>query len=146
MSKTERKGEPDIYNTTDDDQEMNLAITTAKQTLDQFDKALISKKFDTSKFALKVKFPTAKGFEHIWAMNVSIIKGQYSGIINDVPDMATQVKLGDSIKIEKEDISDWLYSDNGFLKGGYTIRVLRNRMTKDEQNKFDSDFQLKIAD
>jgi uncharacterized protein YegJ (DUF2314 family) len=144
MGKTEREGEPNIYSTPSDDKEMNEVISKAKNTLDQFDKALLSNKFDTSTFALKVKFPTETGAEHIWATNIKIENTSYYGIVDNLPNTTTQVKLGERIKLNKNDITDWMYSDNGTLSGGYTIKLIRNRMTEDERKKFDKEFPFKI--
>jgi len=143
-TKTEKKSADNLYATPSDDKEMNEAILTAKNTLDQFDKALESNKYDTSTFALKVKFPTSTGAEHIWATSITIKDRNYYGIVDNLPELTTKVKLGDKIKLDKESISDWMYGDKGILQGGYTMRLIRSRMTKEEQKKFDSEFQFKI--
>ena len=146
MIKTEREGEPNIYGTPSDDQEMNKAIVKAKGTLDQFDKAFQNNIFDTSTFALKVQFPTETGAEHIWATSIKIENGNYYGIVDNLPNTATQVKLGERIKLNKEDITDWMYADNGLLRGGYTIRLIRRRMSAEEKKQFDASFPFKIED
>src|SRR5262245_59910932 len=117
MTKTERQGEPNIYSTSDDDEKMNHAIANAQKTLTDFDKAFLSNQYDTSTFAIKVKFPTSNGHEHIWATSITIKDGQYFGIVDNLPDLATKVKLGDKIALDKENISDWMYSDKGILRG-----------------------------
>jgi Uncharacterized protein conserved in bacteria (DUF2314) len=66
MTRTVRNGEPDIYSIGTDDEEMNKAIATAQQTFYQFESALKSNRYDTGTFALKVKFPTSTGHEHIY--------------------------------------------------------------------------------
>jgi uncharacterized protein YegJ (DUF2314 family) len=143
MTKTEREGEPNIYSTSDDDDKMNKAIALAKQTLTTFDTAYISKLYDTSTFAIKLKFPTSNGHEHIWATSITIIDGQYFGIVDNLPDLTTKVKLGDKIILDRENISDWMYSDKGVLRGGYTIRVIRNQMTNDDRKNSMLNFHLK---
>jgi len=144
MVKIERKGEPTIYSTPADDEEMNEAIATARNTLGQFRVALESNSYDTSKFALKVRFNTATGAEHIWATSITFHDGCYFGIIDDLPNLATQVKLGEKYKIEIKDITDWMYIDKGVLQGGYTIKLIRKRMPQEERAKFDSGFPYTI--
>ena len=39
-----------------------------------------------------------------------------------------------------------MFVDKGVLRGGYTIRVIRNRMPKEERNAFDAEFPYKIED
>jgi uncharacterized protein YegJ (DUF2314 family) len=146
MKKSEREGEPNIYSTTVDDQKMNLAIATAKQTLNIFDKALLSNLYDTSTFALKVKFPMSNGYEHIWVTSITIISGQYFGIVDNLPELTTKVNLDEKVGFDKESVTDWMYSDKGILRGGYTIKVIRNQMTKEDRERFDADFPFKIED
>ena len=45
-----------------------------------------------------------------------------------------------------KDITDWMYVDKGILQGGYTIKLIRNRMSKEERAKFDAGFPFKILD
>ncbi len=146
MVKIERKGEPNIYSTPGDDQEMNEAIASARNTLEQFKVALESNSYDTSKFALKVRFKTATGAEHIWVTSIIFHNGDYFGLVDNLPNLATQVKLGEKYKIEMKDITDWMYVDKGVLQGGYTIKLLRNRMSQAERVKFDTEFPFKILD
>jgi uncharacterized protein YegJ (DUF2314 family) len=59
------------------------------------------------------------------------------GKIDNLPAEVTSVKLGQTIEIDPSKISDWFYVDNGKLIGGYTIRVIRNRMSPKEKKQFD---------
>jgi uncharacterized protein YegJ (DUF2314 family) len=138
--------EDEIYSTSSEDEEMNKAVDAAKSTLQLFEKAFRSKKYDQTSFVLKVRFASPKGFEHIWANNIEMKKDNYYGTVNSIPESTTEVKKGEKIKIEKDNITDWLYNDNGKLRGGYTIKVIRNRMTKEERKQFDEELQLKIDD
>jgi uncharacterized protein YegJ (DUF2314 family) len=144
MVKNERKGEPNIYSTPNDDQEMNEAIAAARNTLEQFKVALESNSYDTSKFFLKVRFKTVTGAEHIWSTSITYHDGNYFGIIDNLPNLATQKKLGEKYKIEMKDITDWMYVDKGVLQGGYTIKLIRNRMSQEERTKFDAEFPYKV--
>jgi len=63
-----------------------------------------------------------------------------------LPESTTNVKLGDTIQIENDNISDWMYADNQKLEGGFTIRLLRKRMTEPERKQFDNKIGLIIED
>jgi len=39
-----------------------------------------------------------------------------------------------------------MYLDNNVLKGGYTIREIRNRLSKEEQLQLDKELGFKIED
>lgn len=138
--------ESGLYSTTDDDKEMNQAINEAKLKLSEFEKNLVSNNFDTSTFALKLRFPTETGAEHIWATSIQLVGGEYYGIVDNVPNLATQVKLGARIKLNRDNITDWMYAENGVLRGGFTIRLIRRRMNDQEKQQFDSNFQLRIEE
>jgi uncharacterized protein YegJ (DUF2314 family) len=62
---------------------------------------------------------------------------KYAGTVNSPPVYTKEVKHDEVVEIEKNEISDWIYFDNGILQGGYTIRILRDRMTKEERKEFD---------
>ena len=145
-STIERKDQPAIYTVEDTDAEMNSAIKTANQTLDKFNESLNSKNPDFGYFSLKTKFKTAKGGEHIWVSKITIKDNKYFGVVDNLPEATTDVKIGDNIEIDKNNISDWMYIDKGKLRGGYTIRLLRNRMSVAERQQFDNESGLIIED
>lgn len=144
--KIERKGEPSIYSVQNDDAEMNHAILTAIQTLDTFKVALLSKNKNYKYFALKSRFITPNGSEHIWLRNIIIKDKKYVGIVANLPESISNIKIGDTIRILKNNISDWMYIDNNKLRGGYTIHLLRKRMTDSEKKQFDAKSGLIIEE
>jgi uncharacterized protein YegJ (DUF2314 family) len=144
--KTAREGEPPIYSVMDNDEEMNQAIKTANQTLGKFEEALKSSNPDIDYFALKTRFKTQNGAEHIWITDITIENDKYFGIVGNLPEATTEVQLGDTIQIENENISDWMYVENQKLRGGFTIRLLRKRMTKREREQFDFENGLIIEE
>ncbi|WP_312419564.1 DUF2314 domain-containing protein [Epilithonimonas sp.] len=142
MDKIKRGDEPVIYSLSEDDKELNSAVELANQTLEDFDKALQFSENDN--FALKIRYDVNDKSEHIWAVNIEKIEDDYFGNIDNLPNSIIKIKLNDKVRIEKEKISDWMFSNNGKLFGGFTIRVLRNRMSEIEREKFDKEFILSI--
>ena len=142
MDRIERGDEPIIYSLSDDDKEMNLAIELSNESLDEFDEAL--KFSENENFALKIRYDLNNKSEHIWAVDIEKIGNDYFGIIDNLPNSETNIKLNDKVKIEKDKISDWMFSKNGKLFGGFTIKVLRNRMSELEKKNFDKEFILSI--
>lgn len=138
--KTQREGEPDIYNLDSDDKQMNEAITESRLTFDDFLTAFKNKKANQSDFSIKMPFPTSYGTEHIWLVNIELKDGKVFGQVGNVPENITSIKLGDMVQIENDKISDWFYIEDNKLIGGLTIRVLRDRMTPTERRQFDRDF------
>ena len=143
--KIERQNEPTIYNVEENDVEMNKAIEKAKQTIDSFDYAFKNNSRVFTFFGLKKKFEENGNIEHLWIGNIQKIEsGKYIGVIDNLPEKIKSVKLGDTVQIEKKEISDWMYIKKSELHGGYTIRLLRERMTEEERKKFDAESGMKI--
>ena len=82
----------------------------------------------------------------MWIAGIIFFKGNYQGIVNNDAERTTEVKYGDTVIVQKDEITDWMYLVNNVLKGGYTIREVRNKMTKEERNKIDNDLGFKIED
>jgi uncharacterized protein YegJ (DUF2314 family) len=141
-NKIEREGEPTIYGVKSEDEEMNAAILQANETLDDFKKGLLDPTADSH--ALKVKFSNEKGIEHMWIGDIVYKDGQYSGILNNEPEYITEYKSGDKIEVDASKISDWIYLVNGKLHGGYTLRVLRDRMTEEERKQLDEESEMRF--
>lgn len=137
----------DTYTVTQEDISMNLAIDKAKKTIDVFDKALVSKNSSYTDFAIKKKYLTPDGGgEHMWIAAITLLNGSYRGIINNDAESTTEVNYGDTVIVRKEEITDWMYLDNNVLKGGYTIRAIRDRLNKQEQIKMDKEMGFRIED
>jgi len=138
--KTERENEPDVYNLEESDNGMNNAIEKAKQTFNKFETVF---KNDTQKlnyYSIKQSFPTPDGgSEHIWIGQINLVDDNYKGVVGNEPINTKAVKLGDVIVVDKKSLSDWMIVNNstGKTKGGYTIRVIRDRMSSDEKKEFD---------
>ena len=136
--KIEREDEPTIYNVEQQDTEMNKAIAEAKKTVPEFYNALESGNPDYDAFGIKMRFNTSdSGGEHIWINGLFKKDGEYFGVVDNLPEFTKEVEQGDTIKIDKNQLSDWMYLDKNKLKGGYTIRLLRDRMSEEERTEFD---------
>lgn len=143
-TKSERAGQPDIYNVDDSDKEMNDAIKKSRQTFGKFLSAFENQNGNQSGFSVKMPFPTKEGAEHIWLVNIELKDGKLFGQVGNVPENVPNINLGDKIEIEKNKLSDWFYIENERLIGGLTIRVLRDRMSPEEKKQFDQEFGVKI--
>jgi uncharacterized protein YegJ (DUF2314 family) len=142
--KSERPGEPTIYEVDSEDAEMNEAIKKSRLTFDEFIAAFKSKNPLQSNFSVKMPFATEYGAEHIWLTNMEIKDEKLFGVVDNLPQSVNTVRLGDVVEIDKEKITDWFYIDNDKLIGGLSIRVLRNRMKSSERKRFDRTLGAKI--
>jgi uncharacterized protein YegJ (DUF2314 family) len=69
-------------------------------------------------------------------VNVERKDGKIFGTINNDPEIVHNVKIGDRILTPEDDISDWLYMQNGKMVGNYTLRVLFKQMSVSEAEKY----------
>lgn len=130
----EREEEPDIYQVGEDDKAMNEAIVTANKTLHLFNAALKSAADSLEAFSLKVRYDAPDGYgEHIWLNEVTLRNNIYTGIVNNVPNVITQVSLGDTVTVNNNNISDWMYLSNNKMRGGHTLRVIMKKMSPEER-------------
>jgi uncharacterized protein YegJ (DUF2314 family) len=141
-TKLERENEPDMFRVEEEDPKMTAAILSAKNTLNRFDSALKSQNEKFSEFALKQQFETIDGGEHIWIGDIYIIDGNYYGFLANQPDKIPGLNIGDSLKIDKEKISDWKYQIGNKIIGGFTIRLLRDNYSEEEKKQFDEEYGL----
>ncbi|MCW3162020.1 YegJ family protein [Chryseobacterium oryctis] len=138
--KLEREGEPDVVYFENSDAEMNSAVQQAQKTLSEFQKALEDNNPNHSNFTLKQRFDTSDGGgEHIWIGEVQLKNGKYFGIVQNEPVDVKTIKLGDSVEVPVERISDWMYYDKNVVKGAYTIKVMRKFMSPEEKKEMDAE-------
>lgn len=130
------KDKDEVVYVKSEDPGMTAAIAKARATLEGFKTALGERKPGTERYAVKVGFPYGDGDrEHIWVKDPVFAQDKVSGRVMNQPVDVQNIKLGQRVSAPAEDISDWMYVEGGVLRGGYTMRVLLEKMAPDEQQK-----------
>ncbi|NUO54516.1 MAG: DUF2314 domain-containing protein [Polyangiaceae bacterium] len=83
---------------------------------------------------LSIKAPVTDGIhvEQVWLANVTYEDGTFTGTIdNDLGRVRTH-RAGDVVSVEKGAISDYMYEENGKIRGNYTLRALLERLPPEE--------------
>jgi uncharacterized protein YegJ (DUF2314 family) len=135
-SRSSPSGLPVTY-VDDDDPQMKAAIEKARATLPDFVRALQSPKPSQRGFSIKTPITDGTHTEHMWLQPVTFDGKQYRGTVDNQPEKVTGVKLGSIRSIDPHQVTDWMYIDNGKLVGGYTIRVVREKLGPKERDDFD---------
>ncbi|MBX0292434.1 DUF2314 domain-containing protein [Hymenobacter sp. HSC-4F20] len=135
--KVERPGEPAIYNVTAEDAEMNHAMKQGKATLPQFLTTISKPDSTISNPAVKVHYDDGEQKEFLWISDPVLENGQWYGTVANTPEYTKQVAAGQKVRIDTAVVVDWDYTQNNHLMGGYTVKLLRNRMTPEERSAFD---------
>ena len=133
----EREGEPPVSYVADDDAKMLAAIEKARSTVDRFIAALDDPKPAQSFFSVKIPVKDGDHVEHMWITPVRYENDRFFGVINNEPDMVETVEIGDEVDVAKDEISDWMFVEDGKLMGGYTLRVLRDGSSAEDREAFD---------
>jgi uncharacterized protein YegJ (DUF2314 family) len=123
---------------------MNAAMEKARKSVDTFTAALKAPKAGQTGFAIKKKFSDGTHVEHMWLQPVTYDGKVFEGEVNNVPADIKGVALGQKVRVAPEEISDWMYLEHGKLVGGYTIRVLREKMSAREREDFDRQARMII--
>ncbi len=140
----QEKSKPGVVQVEKDDAKMKAAMEKARATVKPFIAALQEPKAGQVGFSVKVPFTEEGGTEHMWLRPLSFDGKNFQGKVNNEPKFLKKVKLGQSVTIGPDKISDWMYFDKKKLVGGYTLRALRDSLTPEERAAFDKDMPFEI--
>jgi uncharacterized protein YegJ (DUF2314 family) len=125
-----------------EDPEMKDAIAQAQATLAAFVATLRDPQPGHRDFSIKAFFPDLG--EHIWVADVSHADGVFAGALGNEPVAPTSLHLGDRVSIPEARVTDWKYIQHDVLVGGYSIRVLRDRMDERARRHLDAQLDFRI--
>lgn len=133
-------GEPETVSCDLNDAEMNAAMEKARQSVDVFLAALNTPGVSQSNFSIKAGFSVSgsKSCEYIWLNDVRFEDGVFVGAVGNPPEKVDSIRFGDTVRVARGKIADWMFTDGKRLRGSYTMRVVRNRLSPEEFAKFDS--------
>lgn len=117
-----------------DDPELVAARARARREID----AVILKNAERSLKDFSVKAPVTDGIhvEHVWLADVTYADGVFTGTIdNDLERVRTR-KAGDLVRVEKDEIDDYMYEEGGKIRGNYTLRALIDRLPPEEAAEY----------
>ncbi|HET9865214.1 MAG TPA: DUF2314 domain-containing protein [Steroidobacteraceae bacterium] len=142
----EREGQPPVSMVGDDDPEMNTAIHKAQVSLDEFERRLTDPPPKQTYISLKGRFERGGVVEHIWLNQVRVVPEGYRGNIGNEPLNIPDLRYGQEVLLPREDVSDWLAIEDDHLIAGYSVRLLRSRLTPAERVQFDAQSKFTIDD
>jgi uncharacterized protein YegJ (DUF2314 family) len=136
--------EPEPYRVPNEHVAMREAVRKARTTVQKFIHALKHPASGETDFEVKKPFVQKNEIEHIWLSDVKLVGGRFQGKVDNVPEKINGLKLGQVVSVNPDEISDWVYINNGKLVGGYTIRAHYNELTPEQKKAFgrSADFRL----
>lgn len=93
--------------------------------------------------------PGAKGepeVEHMWLSDVDYDGECVSGELGNAPNKIKSIKEGDTLRVPISQLSDWIYVINEIVFGGFTVKLLRTRMSAKERKNHDAAWGLNFGD
>jgi uncharacterized protein YegJ (DUF2314 family) len=116
---------------------MNAAIDSARLTVDVFVKALAVPPGPDRRLTLKVPLRKGSDVEHVWLSEVAFDGKRFRGRVDNEIGVLKRVRVGDTLSIARDSISDWMILASGHAAGAFSVRLLRGRMTSAEREAFD---------
>lgn len=89
---------------------------------------------DEADFALKIALPTEDGNEHIWVGDISERNGQLFGRLANEP-VSDQFEFGQTIRFDRDQITDWAYEKAGVLRGNFSFAVIVSELPDKTQSQ-----------
>jgi uncharacterized protein YegJ (DUF2314 family) len=126
------------------DSAMNATIGQAQATIAQFIARLEHPPASQTDLGLKVRLTDGEQIEHVWLTDVRHEGNRFTGRINNDIEHLHKYHMGDSVAVTLRQVSDWLAVDGGQLIGGYSIRLLRSRMSPAEREAFDRQVPFRV--
>jgi uncharacterized protein YegJ (DUF2314 family) len=129
-----------------DDSAMQGAIERARATVPELLRRLRNPSA-TQTFA-SVKLPLWEGetVEHVWLSDVTYDGERFRGRIDNDVELLRGWRLGDTVSVVPDSISDWLVIDDSIATGGFSIRVLRDRLSDRGRAQWDADAPYRFAE
>lgn len=148
---------PLFANLPDTDSDVLAAASDARMTLPRFLHAVASGRFAGATYLVKVPFvdrsdtaeqalvrtsdTAAENPErpvcHLWLIVTSVLDDLVFCSVGEAPDQL-RLKPGTSFVVAGDSIEDWMINDGGEVFGGFSLRVIRNRLGAEARMRFDA--------
>jgi uncharacterized protein YegJ (DUF2314 family) len=85
-------------------------------------------------------------FEHMWVGDIGFDGDSVSGILSNSPNWLTSVSEGGAVSVPFEQLTDWIMASDSRAYGGFTVNLMRSRMSRRERNEHDQAWGLDFGD
>jgi uncharacterized protein YegJ (DUF2314 family) len=135
---------PDVARIAVDDPLTAEAIVKARRTAGEFLRAYRARGGDQRDFRIKFLVAERGLVEQFWVTLESATDTTFTGTIANHPGDITGVKYGERVTVPANEISDWMYVENGVLQGGFSVRLMRDRLQPEERPAFEREMGFRI--
>ncbi len=114
-----------VIGVADDDPKMVKAVAEARKRWPEFAAAFRARVDSETPFAVKAAFREGDLVEFMWISVTRIDDEAIHGILENMPNELTGVKVGQEVVVPLSDLNDGLYARDGETVGGFTLKVIQ---------------------
>ncbi len=137
-----RPGDPAVVNFAPDDSAMNGAMAMARRSVNAFVQRVEHPPATQSYAGVKVRVAEGDVVEHIWASELSFDGTRLRGTLGNTHVNLRRVKMGDTVVVRPDSVSDWMIVDRDTVFGAFTVYVVRDRIPSADRAAFDRDMRI----
>ena len=121
------------------DSEIARIAENARNTLNVFFQHLDMPEAGESNFYIKYAFRMQAGgdadvrTEQVWISGIAFQDGRFYGNVASTPIYLAHVQSGDRVSFYADSIADWMFTRNGRIVGGESIRYLLTQIPENER-------------
>ena len=120
------------------DEEMSLAVRQAQDTLYILRQALIAPKPSYAFLSVKVRFAAGGRIEDMWTEPVDFYDNKYVVRMVEGVTLEKGAHPDRLVEVPEDEILDWMILEkDGTVFGAYTLRIEYQRMTPEQQERYD---------
>jgi uncharacterized protein YegJ (DUF2314 family) len=115
--------EPPVLQIRDDDPLMVAAVAEARRRWPEFVAAF--ERRDGEMFSVKSEFTEGDASEFIWVEVTAIENDVVYGKLGNEPVALNKLKLGQTVRVPRAELNDWMYMKGDKIQGGFTLEALK---------------------
>jgi uncharacterized protein YegJ (DUF2314 family) len=138
----DKAGSDTTVTVADDDPAMAKAFAQAQASLPEFIQVVLRRPIGTSNFAVKVGVKSSRGMEYLWLGSPRFANVSFTAIVANTPRYTNEVTEGQAVSYPKTAIVDWMYQENGTMRGNFTACALLTHESAEERDVFLNQYKL----
>jgi uncharacterized protein YegJ (DUF2314 family) len=120
----ETSSHPPVVPVSGDDPRLRVAVAKARKKWPEFVAGFERRQPDQT-FSVKARIGDEDTAEFMWVSVTGLEHGWIYGRLDNDPIELSSIRCGDRVRVQVEDLNDWLYTNGDEMIGGFTIEVLR---------------------
>lgn len=119
------------------DEEMTVAVRQAQDTLYVLRQAMLAPKPSYKLLSVKVRFSSNGDIEDMWTEPIDFSDNKYTVRMVEGVTLELGAHPDRLIEVAPKDVLDWMILEkDGSVFGGYTLRIEYQRMTPEQQKRY----------